>query len=132
MELVTPRHQEQALKNQLMAVGYKVMSGYSALSLQVRREMDEEKRARRNAYCAAKALERTLKGNLGRSVTAYYENLLAEVKGKFPAVFTDKGQDEFNLEYGMKPGTETKRKTATATATSPTTKARDTSVPEAK
>ena len=77
MELVTPRHQEQALKKQLMAVGFKVMSGYSALSLQVIRALDEKKRARRNAYRAAKALDRTIKGNLGRSVTAYYETLQA-------------------------------------------------------
>ena len=44
MELVTPRHQEQELKNQLIAIGYIVMSGYSPLSMQVRRETDEEKR----------------------------------------------------------------------------------------
>jgi len=131
MELVTPRHQEQALKNQLMAVGFKVMSGYSALSLQVRRELDEEKRARRNAYCAAKAIERALKGNLGRSVNAYYEKLLAEVKGNFPVVFTDKGQAEFDLEYGVRPGRENQQATAPR-AKSPITKARDNCVPNAK
>ena len=66
--------------------------------MQVRREIDEERRARRNAYCAAKALERTLKGYLWRSVSAYYETKLVEIKGKFPAVFTDKWQAEFNLD----------------------------------
>ena len=72
VELVTPLHQEQALKDQLRAIGYTVIAGYSILSMYVRREIDEERRARLNAYCAAKALERTLKGNLGRSVSAYY------------------------------------------------------------
>ena len=46
------------------------MSGYSPLSMQFRREIYEDKCARRNAYCAARAIERALKGNLGRSVTA--------------------------------------------------------------
>ena len=64
MELVTPLHQEQELKYQLIAIGYTVIAGYSPLSMQVRREINEEKRARRNAYCAAKALERTLKRKL--------------------------------------------------------------------
>ena len=58
MELVTPLHQEQELKDQLRAIGYNVIAGYSILSMQVRREIDEERRARRNAYCAAKAIER--------------------------------------------------------------------------
>ena len=132
MELVTPRHQEQALKNQLIAVGYKVMSGYSPLSMQVRREIDEEKRARRNAYCAARALERAIRGNLGRSVSAYYENLLAEVKGKFPKVFTAKGQDEFNLEYGVRVQKEAAPQTSKTTADGLNNKARDNSVPSTK
>ena len=104
MELVTPIHQEQELKDQLIAIGYTVIEGYSPLSMQVRREIDEERRARRNAFCAAKALKRTLKGNLGRSVSPYYETMLAEIKGKFPAVFTDKGKAELNLEYGVRAG----------------------------
>ena len=70
MELVTPLHQGQELKNQLRAIGYTVIAEYSPLSMQVRREIDEERRDRRNAYCAAKALERTLKSNLGRGVSA--------------------------------------------------------------
>ena len=49
MELVTPLHQEQELKNQLIAIGYTVIAGYSLLSMQIRREIYGEKRARRNA-----------------------------------------------------------------------------------
>ena len=130
MKLVTPLHQEQELKDQLRAIGYTVISGYSILSMQVRREMDEERRARRNAYCAAKALERTIKGNLGRSVSAYYETKLAEIKGKFPAVFTDKGQAQFNLEYGVRAGKHTPFIASNAPAKSWVTKARDNCVPD--
>ena len=54
------------------------------------------------------------------------------MNGKFPAVFTDKGQDEFNLEYGLKPGTETNKHTAKTQATSRIIKARDSCVPNAK
>ena len=132
MELVTPRHQEQELKNQLIAIGYIVMSGYSPLSMQVRREIDEEKRARRNAYCAARALQRALNGNVGRSVAAFYENLIAEVKAKFPAVFTDKGQAEFNHEYGVREKNVPALNTSKTTAKGPVNQARDASVPGAK
>ena len=107
MELVTPLHQEKGLKDQLRAIGYSVIAGYSILSMQVRREIDEGRRNRRNAYCAARALERTLKVNVGSSVSAFYETKLAEIKAKFPAVFTDKGQAEFNLEYGVRAGKNT-------------------------
>ena len=130
VELVTPLHQEQELKDQLRAIGYIVTAGYSILSMQVRREIEEERRARRNAYCAAKVLERTLKGKLGRSVSAFYENKLAEIKGKFPAVFTDKGQAEFNLEYGFRAGINTPLNSSNTPAKSQVTKARENCVPE--
>ena len=132
VELVTPLHQEQELKNQLRAIGYTVIAGYSILAMQVRREIDEERRARRNAYCAAKALERALRGNLGRSVSAFYETKLAEIKAKFPAVFTDKGQAEFNLEYGVRAGKTTPLISSNTPVKGLVTKARDNCVPEKK
>ena len=132
MEMVTPLHQEQDLKDQLRAIGYTVIAGYSILSMQVRREIYEERRARRNAYCSARALERTLKGNLGRSVSAFYETKLAEIKGKFPAVFTDKGQAEFNLEYGVQAGKTTPIISSNTPAKSLVTKDRDNCVLEKK
>lgn len=82
VELVTPRHQEQALKDQLAAVGYIIKSSHSPLSMQVRSEIDGNKRERSNAYCAARALERTLKVNVGRSVSAFYKKLIYELQGK--------------------------------------------------
>lgn len=95
-ELLAPRHQEQALREQLADLAYTVKSSHSALTMHVRREIVEEKRERRNTYCAARTIERTLKGNIGKNVKAYYEKLLDEVKEKFPDVFTDKGQGEFD------------------------------------
>ena len=115
-----------------MAIGYIVISGYSPLSMQLRREIDVEKRARRNAYCAARALQRALNGNLGRSVAAYYEKLMTEVKGKFPAVFTDKGQAEFNHEYGVRVQNVSAQTTSKILAKSPINQARDNSVPAKK
>ena len=108
------------------------MSGYSPLSMQVRREIDEEKRARRNAYCAARALRRALNGNVGRSVAVFYENLLAEVKEKFPAVFTDKGRAEFNHEYGVREQNVPAQTTSKILAKSPINQAMDNSVPGKK
>ena len=91
MEFLTPGHQVQNLKDHLAAVGFIVISDYSLLSLQVRREADENKRERRNAYCAGRVIGRMLKGNLGRSVTAYYQKQLTKVKRLYPEVFTEKG-----------------------------------------
>lgn len=107
MKLVTPRHQEQALKYQIIALGYTIKNGYSTLSMQVRREIDEENCAWRNSHCASRALRRALKCNIGRSVSLYYENLLVEVKEMFPAVLTDEGQAEFDVEYGVRAEKET-------------------------
>ena len=100
--------------------------------MQVRRGLDEEKRAKRSAYCAARALARTLKGNLGRRVSAYYEKFLDEVKAKFPAVFTAKGQSEFNLEYGVRDENDTRSMKSKSKAKGQTTTARDIRVPGAK
>lgn len=129
MEFVTLRDQKQTPKDQLAALGYRIISGYSPLFMQVRLEPEEEKRARRNAYCAARAIERPLKGNLGRSVLAHYKKPLAEVKGKFPIVFTDKGLAEFNLECGVCVEKETFQLTNNSSAKSPIIQARDSSVP---
>ena len=129
MELVTPLHQEQELKDQLRAIGYTVIAGYSILSMKVRREIEEERRARRNAYCAAKALERALRGKLGCSVSAFYETKLAEIRGKFPAVFTDKGRADFNLEYGVRAGKNSPLNSSNTPAKSQVNKARDDRVP---
>ena len=76
--------------------------------------------------------QRAFNGNVGRSVAAFYENLLAEVKGKFPAVFTDKGQAEFNLEYEVREKNVSAQTTSKTTAKVPVNQARDTSVPSAK
>lgn len=132
MQPVKRRHQYKALKDHLISIGYKVMSGYSRLSMQVRRELDEDNRARRKAYCAARVIERSLKGNLGRSVITYYENSLVEVKGKFPDALADKGKDEFNLEYGVRVTKQSDHPTSKPGAKVPTTAAGDSSVPGAK
>lgn len=98
-EFLTPRHQKKALKDQLADLCNTIKSSQSALTMQVRRKVDDKKRESCNAYCAARDIKRTLKRNLGRSVKASYEKLLAEVKKKFPNVLTDKGQGEFDPEY---------------------------------
>ena len=61
-----------------------------------------------------------------------YENLLAEVKEKFPAVFTDKGQAAFNCAYGVREKNVAAQKTGKTTAKGPVNQARDTSVPGPK
>ena len=102
VELVVPRHQAQDITKRLIDLGHTMVSNYSALDNHVRRGRDsEEQRQRRNAYCASRALRRAIRGNkLGRSVTIYYENLINEVEGKFPDVFTDDGQKEFQRYLG--------------------------------
>lgn len=76
MELIIPRNKEQALKDQLVEVGYVMKNGYSPLDMQVRRKENGNKREKSNAYCAARAIERALKGNLKQSVNAYYVKIL--------------------------------------------------------
>lgn len=81
-----PRHQKPVLKDLLAAIGNIINSGHLPLSMHIRHEINEERCATRNAHCAAQALERALKGNLGRSVSVFYKNLLDENLGKFSHV----------------------------------------------
>ena len=83
-------------------MGHSIVNDYSIDGMQVRREgNNDEKRQRRNAYCAHRALTRTLnRGNLGRSVMLFYKKKRDDIEEAFPEVFTDKGQADFELEYG--------------------------------
>lgn len=132
MELITPRYQEQALKDQIVELGYIIKNDYSTMAMQIRRKKKEEKRIRRKSYCAARAIKRALKGNLGGSVILFCDNVLDEEKEKFPAVFTDEGQAELDLEYGVRAEKETFEQTTKQAAKSPTTKVRETNVLGAK
>ena len=133
VELLVPRHQAQAVKDRLIQVGHAVVNDYSIDGMQVRREgNDEEKRRRRNAYCAHRALTRTLnRGNLGRSVTLFYQKKRDDIEAAFPKVFTDKGREEFDLDYGVP--TKTKHSTTNnAVKKIVPAEARDNSVPTTK
>lgn len=70
--------------------------------MQLRRDgSDDDNRQRRNAYCAHRALKRTInRVNLGRDVSLFYTKKVQEVVEAFPAVFTPKGQEELDLYYG--------------------------------
>lgn len=71
VEILVPRHQAQPIIETLIKAGNSVVSDYSILRIKIRRDGgSEEKRQRRSAYYAHRALEHTLRrGNLGRSVT---------------------------------------------------------------
>lgn len=98
-ELLTTRHKDQALKDQIIELGYVVKSSHSVLSMKVRRDENVEDRERRNAYCALRALEITPKRALGRIFKAYYEKLLGEVKKILPGSLLTKGK--LNLTPSM-------------------------------
>lgn len=132
MGIITPGHQEQALKYQPIALGYFIKSGYSPLFMQVGREIDEKKRARRKAYCTARVIRRALNGNIGRRVSLYYEKHLAEVKGSFPGIFTEARKAEFDAEYGVRAEKDTSHQTNTPAAKRQLTSMRVTIFPGAK
>jgi len=133
VELLVPRHQAQAIIDRLILVGHTVVNNYSIEGLQVRRDgRDEEQRKRRNAYCARRALKRTLdKGNLGRTVTLFYEKKMADIQAAFPDVFTIKGQSEFDLEFGVHQPVLA-QDTNSAQGNQAPAQARDNSVPSTK
>ena len=133
VELLVPRHQEQAVIQRLTKVGHSVVNNYSVEGIQVRRDgTSEDQRQRRNAYCDHRAMTRTLnRGNLGRSVTLFYAKKRDAIEAEFPQVFTTKGQAEFDLEYGVHPE-KNPPTTTTAHGSHARVQPRDNSVPTVK
>ena len=103
IELVVPEGQAQAIINTLRHVGHTFEAAYTILSNQVRREADEAKRQRRNAYCALRAVNRTLSTGLGQRVRLYYEGQKQMILNVAPEVCSAAGQAEFDGEYGARP-----------------------------